>query len=254
VGTTLAGNQLPHTFTSTFDLIDLQGNHLHLEPISGLFNFSTSTLTGLLDRWGYPLVTLFVGIESTGIPFPGETMLVTAAVYAGSGHLSITGVIIAGTIGAIIGDNLGYAAGRYGGRVLVTRYGRYIRLRPEHLASAERFFERHGDKTVFFGRFIAILRAWAAFLAGMNRMYWPKFLFFNAAGGITWATAFGMLGYVLGNNLPLLHRIISIIGIGGVVVVAIVAVVAFVVWQRRRSSRERRTDEAESRGRDAGSP
>lgn len=211
---------------------------MHLLPILALFNFSASTLTGLLDRFGYPLVTLFVGIESSGIPFPGETMLVTAAVYAGTGHLSITGVIIAAAAGAVVGDNLGYAAGRYGGHALVTRYGRYIRIRPEHLARAETFFEKHGDKTVFLGRFVAVLRAWAAFLAGTNRMRWPKFLVFNAAGGILWAVVYGMLGYFLGNNLPLLHKVISILGIGGVVLAVVVAVAAALVWWRRKASRQ----------------
>lgn len=212
---------------------------MHLFHVLGLFNLSTSTLTGLLDRFGYPLVAVFVAIESSGIPFPGETMLVTAAVYAGTGHLSIAGVIVAGALGAIVGDNLGYTAGRYGGRALVTRYGRYVRLRSEHLDNAERFFEKHGDKTVFLGRFVAVLRAWAAFLAGTNRMRWPKFLFFNAAGGILWALVFGLLGYFLGNNLPLLHKVIDVLGIGGVVLAVIVVTVAVVVWRRRRSAHER---------------
>src|SRR5579859_5553766 len=211
---------------------------MHLLLFLALFHFSTSTLTGLLDRFGYPLVTLFVGIESSGIPFPGETMLVTAAVYAGTGHLSITGVIIAAAAGAIVGDNIGYAAGRYGGHALVTRYGRYIRIRPDHLARAETFFEKHRDKTVFLGRFVAVLRAWAAFLAGTNRMRWPKFLFFNAAGGILWAVVYGMLGYLLGNNLPLLHKVISILGIGGVVLAVVVVAAAALVWWRRKASRQ----------------
>jgi membrane protein DedA with SNARE-associated domain len=211
---------------------------MHLLAFLALFHFSTSTLTGLLDRYGYPLVALFIGVESSGIPFPGETMLVTAAVYAGTGHLSITGVIVAGALGAIIGDNLGYIAGRYGGRALVTRYGRYVRLRSEHLDYAERFFDKHGDKTVFLGRFVAVLRAWAAFLAGTNRMRWPTFLLFNAAGGITWAVVFGMLGYTLGNNLPLLHKVISILGIGGVVVAAIVIIIAFILWKRRQAAHQ----------------
>lgn len=207
-------------------------------PLLALFHFSTSTLTQLLDRFGYPLVSVFVGIESSGIPFPGETMLVTAAVYAGSGgHLSIVGVIIAAAAGAIIGDNLGYTAGRYGGRPLVLRYGRYVRLKPEHLDRAERYFAKYGDKTVFFGRFVAVLRAWAAFLAGTNRMPWPKFLVFNAAGGILWAILYGLLGYTLGHNLPLLHKVLDILGIGGVVAAVLVIAVVWFVWRRRQSQR-----------------
>lgn len=205
-------------------------------PLLALFHFSTSTLTQLLDRFGYPLVGLFVAIESSGIPFPGETMLVTAAVYAGSGgHLSIVGVIAAAAAGAIIGDNVGYTAGRYGGRPLLTRYGRYVRLKLEHLEHAERFFAKHGDKTVFLGRFVAVLRAWAAFLAGTNRMRWPRFLLFNAAGGIVWAIVYGLLGYTLGHNLPVLHRVLDVLGIGGVIVAALVIAVAWFVWRRRRA-------------------
>lgn len=207
-------------------------------PPLALFHFSTSTLTQLLDQFGYPLVSVFVGIESSGIPFPGETMLITAAVYAGSsGHLSIVGVIAAAAVGAIIGDNVGYTAGRYGGRPLIARYGRYIRIRSEHLAYAERFFAKHGDKTVFFGRFVAVLRAWAAFLAGVNRMWWPKFLVFNAAGGILWAILYGVLGYTLGNNLPLLHRVVRVLGIGGVVLAVVVVAAAWVIWKRRQAQR-----------------
>lgn len=201
-----------------------------------LFGITTSTITHLLDQWGYPIVSLFVGIESSGIPFPGETTLLLASVYAGTGHhLSIFWVIVAAAAGAIIGDNLGYTAGRFGGRRLAVRYGKYVGLKQEHLDRAERFFNRYGDKTVFFGRFVAVLRAWAAFLAGTNRMPWPKFLLFNAAGGIVWSTAYGLLGYFLGNNLPLLHKVTKILGIGGIVVALLVVIaIVFVVWRRRR--------------------
>lgn len=134
-------------------------------------------------------------------------------------------MIAAAATGAIVGDNLGYTTGRFGGRALLERYGRYVRIRAEHLDRAERFFQRYGDRTVFFGRFVAVLRAWAAFLAGTNRMPWAKFLVFNAAGGILWATLYGLLGYFLGNNLPLLHRIVNILGVGGVVAAVVVALV-----------------------------
>lgn len=209
---------------------------MHLFSVLALFHFSTNTLTHLLERFGYPLVSLFVAVESSGIPFPGETMLVTAAVYAGTGgHLSISGIIVAAAAGAIIGDNLGFSAGRYGGRPIVIRFGKYIRLRPEHLDRAEYFFDRYGDRTVFFGRFVAVLRAWAAFLAGTNRMRWPKFLVFNAAGGILWAILYGLLGYILGRNLPLLHKVLDVLGIGGVVLAVLAIAGAWLVWRRRRT-------------------
>jgi membrane protein DedA with SNARE-associated domain len=206
---------------------------------AGLFNLSTNTLNGLLDTWGYPIVAIFVAVESSGIPFPGETMLLAASVYAGSGHLSIFWVIVAASIGAITGDNLGFTAGRLGGRVLVERYGHYVRIRPEHLDRAQIFFRKYGDRTVFFGRFVAVLRAWAAFLAGTNMMPWQKFVVFNAAGGIIWAIVYGLLGYELGHNLPLLDRVVRYLGIGGVVLAVLVVSVILAVYiaRRRRSNR-----------------
>lgn len=195
-------------------------------------DLSTHTLNQLLETWGYLAVFIFVAIESTGIPFPGETMLIAAGVFAGAGHLNIALVIAAAAAGAIVGDNLGYTVGRFGGRPVIARFGKYIRLDEAKLAPAENFFHRHGDKTVFLGRFVSILRTWVAFLAGLNRMPWPKFLFFNAAGGITWAILYGSLAYMLGKNLPLLHRVVNIIGFGGLALVVVVAIVVFVVHRR----------------------
>ena len=188
--------------------------------------------------FGYWAVFVGVGLESTGIPFPGETALLAAAVYAGTGSsMNIVGVIIAAAAGAIIGDNTGYSIGRYGGRRLVHRFGHLIGLDDAKLDAAKRYFERHGDKTVFFGRFISILRTWAALLAGLNHMPWPRFLFWNALGGIVWSLVYGLLGYFLGRNLPLLERIVRFLGIGGVVVaVAIVIAIIAVLWWRRRSA------------------
>jgi len=185
-----------------------------------------------LDTWGYLAVFIFVMVESAGVPLPGETMLVTAAIYAGSGHSDIGWVIIAAAGGAIIGDNLGYWIGREGGYRLAHRFGRFIGLDEAKLSRVQHFYERHGDKTVFFGRFVAILRTWAAFLAGINRMPWPIFLLFNAAGGILWATVYGMLGYELATNIPLLHKIVRDLGIGTVIVATAVAIVAVFIWWR----------------------
>jgi len=202
-------------------------------------NFSSHALQTILSSWGYAAVLGFVAIESSGIPFPGETMLVAAAVYAGTGHLNIVFVIIVGAAGAILGDNVGYAVGRTGGRALVERYGKYIRVDTSKLATAERFFAKHGDKTVFFGRFVAVLRAWAAFLAGLNRMHWIKFGAFNAAGGILWATLYGVLGFELGKNLAVLHKVEQTIGVGGVVAAVVVVIAAFILHRRRRGRKDR---------------
>ncbi|HEX6506289.1 MAG TPA: DedA family protein [Chloroflexota bacterium] len=200
-------------------------------------HFSTSGLDQILSTWGYLAVFAFVAIESSGIPFPGETMLIAAAAYAGAGHLQIPFVIGAAAAGAITGDNIGYLVGRTGGRELALRYGKYIHVDEARLATAEEFFQKHGDKTVFLGRFVAILRAWAAFLAGLNRMPWPKFFFFNASGGITWATLYGILAFELGKNLPLLDKVVKTIGYGGLALVVIAAVVLF--FLRRRSKKLR---------------
>ena len=197
-------------------------------------HFSVDTLHQLLSTWGYLAVFLFVAVESTGIPFPGETMLITAGAYAGAGHLKIQYVIAAAALGAITGDNLGYLVGRTGGRDIVLRYGKYIRVDEAKLDAAERFFARYGDKTVFFGRFVAVLRAWAAFLAGLNRMHWAKFFFFNAAGGITWSLLYGILAFELGKNLPLLDKIVKTVGYVGFATAVIAGIALFVLYRRRR--------------------
>ncbi len=201
---------------------------------TAMLHFATHDLTHLLNVYGYWAVLIFVAIESTGIPFPGETMLLAAAIYAGTTHhLSIPFVIAAAAAGAILGDNLGFWVGREGGYRLLRRYGHVIRLDERKLKLGQYLFQKHGGKVVFFGRFVAVLRAWAAFLAGTNRMPWPRFLAFNAAGGIVWATVYGLGGYVLGDNI---HRLTGPVGIAFVVLAAAV-IVAFVVYLRRNEKR-----------------
>lgn len=196
--------------------------------------FGSHQLSSLLGTFGYFAVILFVAIESTGIPFPGETMLILAAVYAGSTHrLSILLVIVAAAGGAIIGDNLGFLVGHAGGFRLLRRYGHYIRLDERKLKLGQYLFMRHGGKVVFFGRFVAVLRAWAAFLAGTNRMRWASFVVYNAAGGILWATIYGVAGYLLGNNI---NRIEGPFGIA-VAAIAVIVIIVFVVYVRRNEKR-----------------
>jgi membrane protein DedA with SNARE-associated domain len=209
-------------------------------------HFSVDTLHHLLSTWGYLAVFLFVTVESTGIPFPGETMLITAAAYAGAGHLQIPFVIAAAATGAIMGDNAGFLVGRTGGRELVLRYGKVFHLDEAKLGVAERFFDKYGDKTVFLGRFVAILRAWAAFLAGVNRMHWAKFFLFNAAGGITWSVLYGILAFELGKNLPLLDKVVKTVGYVGLAGAVLAAVVLFVLYRRRRAGA--RTDPVSDSG------
>jgi membrane protein DedA with SNARE-associated domain len=197
-------------------------------------------LTQLVMTYGYWAVLVFVAIESTGIPFPGETMLLLAAIYAGkTHHLAILLVIIAAASGAILGDNLGFWVGREGGYRLLRRYGRYIRLDERKLKLGQYLFLKHGGKVVFFGRFVAVLRAWAAFLAGTNRMRWPEFLLFNALGGILWATLFGLGGYLLGKSI---NRFTGPFGIVSLVLAVIIIIAALIFIARNESRLE---DEAE---------
>ena len=205
-----------------------------------MFHFNASGLTHLLAMYGYVAVLLFVGIESTGIPFPGETMLLVAAIAAGTTHqLSIALVIVAVASGAILGDNLGFWVGREGSYRLLHRYGRSIRLEERRLKLGQYLFLKHGGEVVFFRRFVAVLRAWAAFLAGTNRMRWPRFLVFNAAGGIVWAILYGLGGYFLGDNI---HRLTGPIG-PITIVLAVLLMLAGIVIVRRNE--QRLADEAE---------
>jgi membrane protein DedA with SNARE-associated domain len=199
-----------------------------------MLQVAQNNLNDLLAMYGYLAVLVFVGIESTGIPLPGETMLITAALYAGSSHrLQLPLVIAAAAAGAIIGDNLGFAIGHWGGYRLLRRYGRFIGLNEGRLKLGQYLFRKHGGKVVFFGRFVSILRTYAAFLAGTNRMPWWRFFAFNAAGGITWSTLYGTAAYLLGNEIHNLSRTAAIvIGIG-----AVIAIAAGIVALRRNEAR-----------------
>jgi membrane protein DedA with SNARE-associated domain len=179
-------------------------------------------------------VFVFVMIESLGIPFPGETMVIAAAVYAGTTHhLSPWLIWAVAAAGAIVGDNIGFGVGHWGGYRLLRRYGRKVRLSEANLKVGRLVFDRHGGKVVFFGRFVSILRTYAAFLAGTNRMHWLRFLAFNAAGGITWSGIYVLGFYYLGSALKRLRGPVDY-GIGAA---AAMVVIAFIVWTRHNARR-----------------
>lgn len=212
------------------------------QPIAAII--SLQALQNALSVMGYPAVALFIMIESTGIPFPGETMLLLASFFAATNHtLQIPIVIASSALGAIIGDNLGYLIGRTGGYALVNRFGKYLFLKQEHLDRAEQFFARHGNKTVFFGRFVAVLRAWAALLAGINHMPWRTFLIYNAAGGIIWAVIYGTLGFVAGryfhDKFAQVEGIAAFIGRTGLILIIVAIVALFIFFRLRRRNRQR---------------
>jgi membrane protein DedA with SNARE-associated domain len=194
------------------------------------------TLTQLLRSYTYPVLLLLVLLESVGVPLPGEIALVTAAAYAASGRVSIYIVIILAALGAIVGGILGYWIGRKGGLPLVARYGRYIGVRESHIDRAHAFFERHGWKTILFGRFIALLRTWAAVVAGAARMSFPKYVTYNTIGSVAWAIVFGVLGYAFGHNLPLLEKYVSRASYGVLVLLAVGIAVLMLIKRRQSKS------------------
>jgi membrane protein DedA with SNARE-associated domain/membrane-associated phospholipid phosphatase len=183
------------------------------------------TLQHLITSYGYVFLFLIIGIESFGVPLPGETALVTAAAYAALGRLNIVGVIAAAAAGAIVGDNAGYWLGRKGGIALVHRFGKRVGLDDAKLARAHAFFEKYGARTVFIGRFIALLRSWAAVLAGVASMPFRTFMLYNALGGIAWAGIFGGLGYAFGRNLPKLERYVGQVSLALVLLGLLVALI-----------------------------
>jgi membrane protein DedA with SNARE-associated domain len=186
-------------------------------------------------RVAYWALFALVAVESSGVPVPGETALIAAGVLASDGQVRIEFVIAIAAIAAIIGDNIGYVIGRTGGRRLLERPGFLEHHRRRMIEHGEPFFERHGPKAVFLGRWIGVLRIAAAWLAGINRMHWPRFLFWNALGGIAWAASVGLLAYWLG---PTAEKIFRAVGLAGVGVVAL-AVIGFMLWRRRGQHRKR---------------
>lgn len=169
--------------------------------------YTLHQLTPFLHSFGYLAIFLVIAGESMGIPLPGETLLLSSAIYAGTTHqLNVFGIILAAFLGAVIGDNLGFVIGYYGGFPLLKKFARVFKIKDSKIKVGQYLFMKHGGKIVFFGRFVSILRTWAAFLAGVNRMPWKRFLFFNAAGGLLWSTFYGILGFGLGRGVHWLSR------------------------------------------------
>jgi membrane protein DedA with SNARE-associated domain len=189
--------------------------------------------TAIVDALGYPASGLGILIESAGVPFPGEALLLAAAAWAAARHHSIVLVILFGFLGATAGGDIGYLLGYKGGRPFVERFGSIFRIRPEHIARSELFFARHGDRAVLLARFVLGLRTWGSMLAGMARMPFWRFQLFSALGGLAWATIVGVAGYLLGSNLALLETIIRDIGLGGLIVIAVIAVILYAAGRRR---------------------
>ena len=190
-------------------------------------------MESLLTSVGLGLLFALIMLESAGIPLPGETALIAAGLLAAKGHYEIGQVIVIAAAAAIIGDNLGYWAARHYGLRLVDRWPRLKKYSDRALPPAERFFEAHGGKTIFIARFVAILRFTAALLAGATRMPWWKFFFWNAAGGICWATGVGLLAYYGGKAAAEAFDTYGLIGAGAIIGLITLALVGAHVWRKR---------------------
>jgi membrane protein DedA with SNARE-associated domain len=196
----------------------------------------------LVSTYGYAIVALFVGVESLGVPLPGETAIIVAGAYAGTtGELSPWVIFFCAAGAAIVGDNIGFEIGRVGGYRLLRRYGRYIHVNERELKVGRYIFDRHGPKVVFFGRFVSVLRTYAAFLAGTNRMRWTRFLPWNALGGIVWSGIYTLLAYQAGSFLERSSTTINIVL--GALAVAVIAV-TFLVVRRQTESLAVKAEEA----------
>jgi membrane-associated protein len=199
-----------------------------------------ATFLDVAETVGLPVVFALIAIETMGIPVPGETALITASIVASRGRLQIEAVIAVAAAAAILGDNVGFAIGRKLGRRLLTAPGPLLHHRRRVIAVGEPFFDRHGPKAVFLGRWVTGLRITAAWMAGVTRMSWPTFVFWNALGGIAWATSIGLLAYFVGHSA---EKFIHIAGLGGAAVVVLGGLALWFVLRVRRRRAEELVDE-----------
>jgi membrane protein DedA with SNARE-associated domain len=194
---------------------------------------SSITPSHLLSVYGYWAIAAIVGLEGVGIPIPGETTLILAALYAGSTHnLDIAMVLLAAAAGSLIGSIIGFWIGREIGYPLLLRYGHYVGLTESKIKIGQYLFRQHGGKIVFFGRFIPLLRMLAPLLAGANCMSWPRFLLFNTVGSLLWTCAYGLAAYYFGEQMSRLAAPLAV----GLALVLLVVILASAILLRRREA------------------
>ena len=209
-------------------------------PLPGFLN----VVAQYLADYGYWAILVLVFVEDFGIPVPGETILIAGAVDAGAGRLNVVLVGVVGFVAAIAGDNTGYAIGRYGGRALVARWGKYVRLTEERLGKAEHFFNAHGGKVIVIARFIDGLRQLNGIIAGVIRMRWLKFLAFNILGAALWVGCWVSAGYFGGRHIETIYHYVTQYSLYLLIAVAF-AVVAWAVLLIRKRRRKAAQAEAE---------
>ena len=200
------------------------------KPLPGVFHH----FEGTLHDWGYLAVAGFLFFEDFGVPLPGETMLIAASLYAGAGHLNVFVVGIVAFFAAVAGDNVGYVIGRFGGRELVERYGKFVLLTGERLERAEKFFDRYGGRIVVIARFVEGLRQLNGIIAGVAGMHWARFVLFNALGAAIWVAFWTTLGYIAGDHIETVTRDFTYFAIGAGAIAA-----GFVIYHLMRRRRRR---------------
>ena len=202
------------------------------------------SLEPTLNQFGYLAVFGVVLLEDFGVPLPGETILILGAVYAGTGRLNVLLVGLLGFLGAVVGDNIGFAIGHFGGRPLIERFGRYIFLTPARIAEATRFFERHGAWIIVVARFIEGLRQANGIIAGTTGMHWARFLLFNALGAALWVGVWTSAGYFFGNHIDAIYKAITTYGLFVGIALAVLLIAYIVRRVLRARSRSRQASSA----------
>jgi len=206
-----------------------------LESAAPAHDTVLASFLSVTTNLGLPVIGLVVAIEALGVPLPGETAVILGGLAANQGRLSIVAVIIVAAAAAIVGDNIGFMIGRRGGRALLERPGRFFEERQRMLAIGDPFFERHGPKAVFLGRWITGLRVWTSWLAGASDMRWPTFLVWNALGGTAWAVSVALAAYYGGKSV---ETVFSKVGLyGGIAAGVLIVIGVAYVWRRRRRAR-----------------
>ena len=223
------------------------GNFLHVLDPSVFAAAAPAHLPGVLhdleptlNKYGYLALGL-IFLEDFGVPVPGETVLIIAAVYAGTGRLSVWLVALIGFLAAVLGDNVGFAIGHFGGRPLAERYGKYIFLTPERLDKTASFFDRHGGKVIVIARFVEGLRQANGIIAGISGMHWAKFVPFNMLGAALWVAVWVSVGYFSGSHINSIYHTVTryqayfAIGVG----LVILALIVRHLMHMRKARRER---------------
>ncbi|MBV9206664.1 MAG: DedA family protein [Actinobacteria bacterium] len=217
-------------------------------PLPGFLN----TLSGPLNHYGYGLVLVLITLEDFGVPVPGETVLIAAAIFAGHGQLNVVAVGVIAFVAAVLGDNIGFAIGHFGGRAVAVRWGRYVFLTEERLDKAAAFFDRHGGKIIVVARFIEGLRQANGIIAGISGMHWRRFVVYNALGAALWVGTWVTVGYVAGNHISTIYHYITVYSY--YVLIAAAVLLAAYVTRRILRRRSRAAQQAASEPREEPAP